>query len=54
MAKSIYHKVRIRFTKKTTIKCVRACVCFFSDEVCFSFPDKNDGFQLHLEENIIQ
>ena len=28
------------------------CVCVFSDELCFSFPGKNDVFQLHLEENI--
>jgi hypothetical protein len=56
MTQSIYFKVRNKFTKKQQLSaCVCVCVClcvYFSDEVCFSFPDKNDGFQLHLEEYI--
>jgi len=44
MKQSIYHKVIIRFTEKK----LHLSVCVFSDEVCFRFPGKNDGFQLHL------
>jgi hypothetical protein len=71
MTQVINHKVSIRYTKKTTVKCVRVCFCARAHvcvrvclcararvcvRVCFhfsfSFPGKNDGSQLHLEENI--